>query len=287
MSDVDPIQLFIRANACINDMFDWFCANKLSLNTSKTNYMLIQRSKQKYDFSNLNLSVNGSTLSRENCCKFLGIYIDESLTWNKHLKYINSKISRSLFAIKQAKVFLPKESLRTLYFSLINSHIVYGILAWGHAKHDILNKTQLLQKRALRAIHNKKYNSHTDPLFKQSNILKLSDLHELEVLLFMHDYTNRKLPSSFENMYRLNNEVNNAYLTRQSNLYHVARTKSKSIDMLPLYNFPIMWNKWSNLVNVNTTRSCFKKTIKSVFMDRYADIVNCGNLYCHDCYDAP
>ena len=110
----------------------------------------------KYDFSNLNLSVNGNKLSRENCCKFLGIYIDESLSWNKHLKYINSKISRSLFAIKQAKVFLPKESLTTLYFSLINSHIVYGILAWGHAKHDILNKTQLLQKRALRAIHNKK-----------------------------------------------------------------------------------------------------------------------------------
>ena len=104
-------------------------------------------------------------------------------------------------------MFLPKESLRTLYFSLINSHIVYGILARGNAKHDILNKTHLLQKRALRATHNKKYNSHTDPLFKQS---KVSDLHELEVLLFMHDYTNGKLPSSFDDVYRRNNEINSA-----------------------------------------------------------------------------
>ena len=284
MSDDDPVQLFIRANACINDLFDWLCANKLSLNTRKTNYMLIQPSNKKYDFSNLNISVNGNTLSRENSCKFLGIYIDESLSWKKHLKYINSKISRSLFAMKQAKVFLPKESLRTLYFSLINSHIVYGILAWGNAKHDIIKKTHLLQKRALRAIHNKKYNSHTDPLFKQARILKLSDLYELEVLLFMHDYTNGKLPSSFEDIYRLNSEVNSAYLTRQSNLYYVARTKSKSIDMLPLFNFPTTWNKWSHILNVNTTRSCFKRAIKSVFLDRYASVVKCENSYCSDCY---
>ena len=67
------------------------------------------------------------------------------LLCKKHLKYINSQISRPLFAMKQSKVFLPKESLRTLY----------GILAWGNAKHDILNKTHLLQKRALRAIRNK------------------------------------------------------------------------------------------------------------------------------------
>ena len=139
MPDEDPKQLFSRANACINDLFDWFCANTLSLNTRKTNYVLIQPPNRKYDFSNLNLSVNGNTLSREESCKFLGIYIDESLSWKKHFKYIHSRISRSLFAMKQSKVFLPKESLRTL----MNSHIVYGILSWGNAKHDILNKTHL------------------------------------------------------------------------------------------------------------------------------------------------
>ena len=42
--------------------------------------------------------------------------------------------------MKQSKMFLPKESLRTLYFSLINSHIVYGMFAWGDATHDIITK---------------------------------------------------------------------------------------------------------------------------------------------------
>ena len=85
-------------------------------------------------------------------------------------------------------------------------------------------------------------------------VLKVSDLHELEVLLFMYDYINGKLSSSFDDIYRRNNEINSVYLTRQLNLYHVARTKSKSIDMLPLFNFPTTWNKWSYILNVNTTR---------------------------------
>ena len=70
-------------------------------------------------------------------------------------------------------------------------------------------------------------------------ILKVCDLHELEVLLFMNDYTNGKLPSSFHDIYRRNNEINSVYLTRQSNLYHVERTESKSIDMFLQLLHPI------------------------------------------------
>jgi len=116
-------------------------------------------------------------------------------------------------------------------------------------------------------------------------ILKISYLHELEVLLFMYNYINGKLPSSFDDICRRNNEINSVYLTQQSNLYHVARTKSKYIDILPLFNFPTTWNKWSHILNVNTTRSCLKRVIKSVFLDRYVGVVKCGHSYRNDCYD--
>ena len=114
-------------------------------------------------------------LTQTTSCKFLGITIDESLSWNKHILKINSKPSRALFVIKQVKFYLPKESLHTLYYSLLHPHINHGILAWGNAKASFLRKTQILQKRSLRTIHNKKFNSHSDPLFKQSGILKISD----------------------------------------------------------------------------------------------------------------
>ena len=95
------------------------------------------------------------------------------IAWYSHRYFINinSKLSRALFVIKQVKLYLPKESLHTLYYSLLHPHITYGILAWGNAKANSLRKTQILQKRSLRTIHNK-FNSQSDPLFKQSGFLK-------------------------------------------------------------------------------------------------------------------
>jgi hypothetical protein len=197
---------------------------------------------------------------------------------------INSKISRALFIMKQVKFSLPKESLRTLYFSLIHPHLTYGILAWGYAKTNLLHKTEILQKRALRTIHNKKYNSHTDPLFKQSGILKLSDLYQQEIMLFMHDYTHDKLPRSFQNLYKFNRNMHGAYETRQNQLFFVHRTKSRFVDKLPLFYFPTMWNKWSTQLDVNTTYSYLKRSIKNIFLNSYAASVTCDNPLCGDCH---
>ena len=55
--------------------------------------------------------------------------------------------------------------------------INYGILAWGNASLSTLNKTNILQKRLLRTINKVKYSTHTDPLFRKSEILKLNDLY--------------------------------------------------------------------------------------------------------------
>ncbi len=94
------------------------------------------------------------------------------------MKFITTKIARSLFIMKQVKHFLPYESLRTLYFTLIHPYLSYGITIWGSASSDVTPRTVILQKRAVRTIFNAYYNSHTDPLFKQSRILKLSDQYK-------------------------------------------------------------------------------------------------------------
>ena len=287
LSDSDPISLFNRANQSLDAIFNWFCANKLSLNATKTQYMLIQPSSKFLNLDQYKLSINGNTLTRANSCKFLGITIDESLCWQKHLSRINSKISRALFVIKQVKFSLPVESLHTLYYALLHPHLLYGILSWGNAKSNILHKTEILHKRALRTIHKKQYNSHTDPLFKQSGILKISDLYQLEVLLFMHDYSHQKLPASFTGLYSTNRETNGAYETRQADMFYVPRTKSKYIDKLPLFQFPTIWNTWFNQINVNNSRVCLKRSFKIMCLDSYPAAVKCNNPYCGDCFIIP
>ena len=98
---------------------------------------------------------------------------------------------------------LPYAALRSLYFSLIHSRLQYGIEAWGNS--NSIHKLLRVQKRAIRVINNKKYRHHTDPLFKRNNIVKVSDLYQLQVFSFMHDLVNNKLPGSFDDFIPITN----------------------------------------------------------------------------------
>ncbi len=181
ISDANTEQLFDKANIEINKLYNWFCSNRLCLNARKTKYMIIRSQRNKCDLTGHNVYINDIAISRignnltKETTNFLGIYFDEYLTCKHHLKYTNNRISSSLFMIKQVKHILPKNILLTLYYSMIQQYITYGLLIWGNAHALILRKTVLLQKRAIRYIDNASYNSHTEPLFKKYNILKLHD----------------------------------------------------------------------------------------------------------------
>ena len=114
--------------------------------------------------------------------------------------------------------------------------------------------------KTLRTIHNTKFNSHSDPLFKQSGIFKIFDLYQIEVMTFMHDRANEKLPVSFKDVCNMNYNIHGIYETRQAHLLQIRRTKSRFVDILPLYQFSEIWNNWHNQLNVYTSRSGLRQT---------------------------
>ena len=161
------------------------------------------------------------------------------------------------------------------------------MLAWGNSNGTAMRKIETIQKRAIRSIYNKKYNSHTDPLFKQSGILKISDMYQLQVMLFMHDYTIDKLPMSFRHTYEFNSAVQSVYSTRQSQLFNIPRTKSRFVDKLPFIQFPMTWNKLAgffglNTDHVNLSRNALKCQLKYRFIDGYQSNITCNNPQCYD-----
>ena len=125
----------------------------------------------KCDLTNVSIKINGTCLERignycnEKATIFLGIYIDENLSWKHHLSQLNKKVSKAPFSIKQVKKSLPLECLKTLYYALIDSH--FFMWEFYQGERAVLQPTFRLQKRAIRVINNKRYNSHTDPLFSR------------------------------------------------------------------------------------------------------------------------
>jgi hypothetical protein len=289
VSDSNSSTLFQTANTELNKLYEWFCANRLSLNANKTKYIVLRSPYIKCPPEDLKVVINGIPISRigknlkEDSCKFLGISIDEHLTWKHHLSQMNNKLSKALFTMKQVQKFLPTNSLKTLYFAMIHPLITYGILAWGNASSTILNKSIKLQKRAIRLIYKVGFNAHTEPLFKRANILKLQDQIEYEKLLFMYDFVEGNLPLSFNNLYAYNHENQADRLTRQSNQIRITRCNSDFARKLPLYNFPHIWNSWSGKFDQITSRSNLKRQIKDRLLTAYEPRVKCSNPQCTEC----
>ena len=103
--------------------------------------------------------------------KLLGIHLDEFLTLDAHTTYIVSKLSRSLYCIKQAKHIIPLGGLKALYFALIHSHLTYCTAIMSILNKKNRTKIFKIQKKAVRIMTNSGYNAHTNPIFQQHLIL--------------------------------------------------------------------------------------------------------------------
>ena len=205
------------------------------------------------------------------------------MTWKTHISHLNSKIAHALYALKQVKNTLPTTALRTLYFSIIHPHILYGITAWGVATSSTIDKTNKLLKQAIRLIHKAKYNSHTEPLLKKSQILTLQHLHEQQIATFLFDFYKGKLPASFNNTFPLAANIKTR-TTRSSNLFHAPTPRKKFTVQLPIFHFPKIANKYNSHILTSKFRSSLKHAIKSQIINNYNTIVNCQNPRCPDCH---
>jgi hypothetical protein len=192
-----------------------------------------------------------------------------------------SKISRAIFAINKVKNILPRSALKSLYYSMVHCHLIYGLLAWGKSKS--LDKIFKLQKRAIRCINNKAYRAHTEPLFKSNRILNIKDLYECQVRMFMHDYKYNRLPISFTNIFEYENQPTATTRRQVSNIYRgVPRTKFS--EYLPRHEFVTLWNTLNENDKSIRNKNGFKRNIRNKYIDNYAASVQCYNQYCKECY---
>ena len=140
-------------NLELNKIYTWLSENRLSLNVSKTNCMIFcNHSKLSSKLCRPKLFINGIEVEYVAKFNFLGILIDETLSWKCHVAYIHKKILSVSGILNKMKYCLPVYVKRYIYSALVNCHLNYGILLWGHASQSQLNLLLKDQKRAVRHI---------------------------------------------------------------------------------------------------------------------------------------
>jgi hypothetical protein len=146
-----------------------------------------------------------------------------------------------------------------------------------------------LQKKAIRTVNKAKYNSHTEPLFKKSEILPLRYLIKYFKLLFMYDYRNDLVPISFKNVWltnaqkRIHDNPLNVRTLRDDHLYAIPYIRLDHFFKFPLADLPRMWNEF-NFEIAAQSRNIFKTMLKEHFLSCLTENVVCQRLLCPVCH---
>ena len=112
----------------------------------------------------MTLLLNRKAIEQKTYVKYLGVLIDEHLNWKEHILSVTKKISRSVGIICKLRSCMDVSLLRTLYYSLVYSHLNYDIHAWGSTCKTDIDKILILQKKAVRAMTgNRWYQTHGNP----------------------------------------------------------------------------------------------------------------------------
>ena len=152
-------------NKDLKTLVDWLCANRLSLNVGKTEFIVFRPSRKSLS-KRIILTINRTKIHESTKIKYLGIILDQRLSWRDHINELSKKLGRAISMLYKARHFCTLHVIKTLYYSIFNSHITYGLPVWGYANDIYLNKIIKLQKKAIRAISFSSYRENVSHLTK-------------------------------------------------------------------------------------------------------------------------
>ena len=180
----------------------WLAANKLSLNVKKSNFLHFHRGNSKK--TPLTIKINETAVEEKESTKYLGVFIDNKLSWKVQINHIKTKLARGTGLISKIRHYVNNACLQ-LYHSLIQSHINYNIINWSCTHPTNLIPLETKIKKAIRVISfSKTKYDHTPPLFKQHKVLPFHEHIKLRKACFMWKMHNGYINSPITNIFTKN-----------------------------------------------------------------------------------
>jgi hypothetical protein len=235
---------------------EWLMINKLSLNLQKTTHMIISHCDIPDDFT---ISIRDNRVARVSTAKFLGVYIDDKLSFGYHIDQLCKKISRSVGVLYKLSPLVPSTVLTNLYYALVHSNLIYGITAWSGSANVHMNRLSVLQIRAFHVTN--------DDGCLVSKVLNVSNLYKyLCSIKFYKSYrmgSHEHFALSIANLLPSHNYSTRHKEAGQLNipLYH----KSKCQQSF-LFNSSKTWNTIPPYVRECDTLTKFKNSLKMYFL---------------------
>ena len=255
--------LIDNTNTELEKIAEWFRANKMAVNTSKTKYIIFHTKGKKIETQGKNIIFNDNergniqenrkifTLERihsnhidknSRAYKLLGIHLDEHLTFDTNTQALVSKLSKSVYSINRVKHYLPQKALLSIYHALVHSHLKYCTTIASSTSKSNIEKISKMQKKAIRAVMNAQYNAHTPPLLAKLGILPYKDMITQAQLTIMHSVHYSYAPTLLRELWHRNADRDTEHNLRNAQDYTIPRAHYAFYTRTPAYAFAKAWN---------------------------------------------
>ena len=134
----------------------WFTANKMTLNTDKSTFTIFKSSRKNIPDLPDKIEFLDYEIKRTSNIKFLGLTLDENLSWNDHIDEVCNKLKSFFHIFYNIRDYLSKKAIQSIYYALVYSRIKYGINVYGHVGPTKIEKIQILQNKLLKVLSEKK-----------------------------------------------------------------------------------------------------------------------------------
>jgi hypothetical protein len=157
------------------------------MNFGKTHFM--QFTTKNSHLIDLDINYANKSISKAYDTRFIGIYVDRTLSWNTHTENIRQKLSAACYAVRSVKPLTSLESLKIVYYAYFHSIMSYGLIFWRNSSHS--SNIFKIQKTIIRIITGCRRRRSCRNLYKKLKIFPLQLQHILSILLFVVNNKNK------------------------------------------------------------------------------------------------
>ena len=256
----DELQRAMQQDADI--LHDWLCRNVLTMNTVKTKYMMFGAAK---NVSNLHIVFGGALIDRVRQYKYLGLILDEQLSFNLHVNHVKKQIRPFISLMWRNSKFIPLDQRKKIYFAYVQSHLVYMLAIYGECGAVKLKELQTIQNQCIKSLYRLPRLTSSTFLYS-STLLPVTEMARVERVVLMH---RMKLSLTKHNFCLVNNVDVHGRSTRRNNEIHVfnpfsTRTSTNAAIMRASDEYNSLPNCLKGLTNLDS----FKVKVKLLVMNQ-------------------
>ena len=245
---------------------DWVEQNGLKLNEAKTQMLLLSRRRRAKELEDVVVTLRGQEVTRSDKVKYLGVWIDEGLTWSDHIEVVRKKCFGGLAKLRRLRDSLPEATKKNIYNALILPYLDYCCVVWQECSKTLQRSIERIQNYGMRLICSKPPRTPSEELRSRMNWMPLTNRREMFRLTLVHRAVHNQAPTYMTELFRTN-ESYGCRVTRGFKKLHMKMVTTEFGRKAASFMGAQGWNKLAgsirNIENIHT----FRSRLKNLFLN--------------------